>query len=155
MGLPKGRFSIYRGTEMHAYSRLDFTYCTPSVVGRTGHLVDTKWLCWGALNSAQARFSVVDGKEEGGGWSCRMKIDDGPYAGYWLDSSDGWVCAVGSTSQRWRFLGDGDQVEWWQGELRPVVITDRKPSSDADSGQQLRALVGGTPQTYTISRIDG
>ncbi|MFI6791260.1 hypothetical protein ACIBG4_28415 [Nonomuraea sp. NPDC050383] len=156
MGLPRGRFSIYRGTELHAQSRLDFTYCTHATTSRPGHLVDTKWLCWGALESAQARFSVVDGQEEDGGWSCRMRIDDGPYAGQWLDSSDGWVCAVGSTSQRWRFLGGGDQVEWWQGDLRKVVVTDRKPSSDAASGQQLRALIDDDPpQTFAISRIDG
>jgi hypothetical protein len=103
MGLPKGRFSIYRGTELHPQSRLDFAYGTQSTVDHPSRLVDTKWLCWGAIDSAQARFRVVDGQEEDGGWSCRMKIDDGPYAGYWLDSSDGYVCAVGSSSQRWRF----------------------------------------------------
>ncbi|MET8389177.1 hypothetical protein ABZV14_39980 [Streptosporangium canum] len=83
-----------------------------------------------------------------------MKIDDGPYAGYWLDSSDGYVCAVGSSSQRWRFLGSGDHYEWWQGDSRPVVITDTKPSG-AGNGYQLRAQYRATPQRYTISRIDG
>ncbi|MEU7747343.1 hypothetical protein [Nonomuraea sp. NPDC049158] len=154
MGLPQGRFSIYRGTELHPQSRLDFAYGTQSAVGHPSHLVDTKWLCWGAVESAQARFRAVDGQEEDDGWSCRMQIDDGPYAGYWLDSSDGYVCAVGSSSQRWRFLGGGDQCEWWQ-DGRPVVISDHKPASNVGSGRQLRAQLGATPQMYTISRIDG
>ncbi|MER5426549.1 hypothetical protein [Streptosporangium roseum] len=154
MGLPNGRFSIFRGTEMHAASRLNFEYCTQAVVGRPGHLVDTKWLCWGALECTNARFHAVDGQDEGDGWSCRIKIADGPYTDYWLDSSDGYVCAVGSSGQRWKFLGSGDQFEWWQGE-RPVVITDSKPASNAGSGYQLRAQLGATPQAYTINRIDG
>ncbi|MEV4286957.1 hypothetical protein AB0K40_15750 [Nonomuraea bangladeshensis] len=153
MGLPKGRFSIYRGTELNAASRMDFVYGTQGTSARPTHLVDTEWLCWGAVGSTQARFHVVDGQEEDGGWSCRMKIDDGPYNGYWLDSSDGYVRAVGSSNQRWRFLGSGDHYEWWQDE-RPVVITDTKPSG-AGNGYHLRAQYRATPQMYTISRIDG
>ncbi|MEV0149462.1 MULTISPECIES: hypothetical protein [unclassified Nonomuraea] len=147
MGLPTGRFSIFRGEELDAVSRMDFVY------GTQGTLVDTKWLCWGAADSTQARFLAVDGREEDGGWSCRIKIAEGYYKSCYLDSSDGYLCAVGSSSQRWRFVGSGDQVEWWQGE-RPVVITGTKPSG-AGSGRQLRAEYGATPQIYTISRIDG
>ncbi|HUR03161.1 MAG TPA: hypothetical protein VM347_11515 [Nonomuraea sp.] len=153
MGLPKGRFSIYRGTELHAQSRMDFVYGTQGTTARPTHLVDTEWLCWGAVNSPQARFHVVDGQEEDGGWSCRMKIDDGSYNGYWLDSRDGYLCAVGSSNQRWKFVGSGDHYEWWQGE-RPVVISGTKPSG-AGSGEHLRATYNATPQTFTISRIGG
>ncbi|MEU8106943.1 hypothetical protein AB0C18_24805 [Nonomuraea muscovyensis] len=153
MGIPSGRFSIYRGTEPHAQSRLIFEYRTPTV-NSSSHLVDTKWLCWGTVNANNnARFRAVDGTEEDDGWSCRLQIADAPYAGYWLDSSDGYVCAVGSSSQRWKFLGGGDHYEWWQGE-RPVVISDHKPASNVGSGQQLRAQLSATPQMYTINRID-
>ncbi|MET7334463.1 hypothetical protein [Nonomuraea sp. NPDC005650] len=80
------------------------------------------------LISAGAHFHAVDGQDEDDEWGCRMKIADGAYTDYWLDSSDGYVCAVGSSSQRWKFLGNGDHYEWWQDE-RPVVITDTGPAA--------------------------
>ncbi|MEU4332555.1 hypothetical protein [Nonomuraea dietziae] len=128
-------------------------YGTQGTTTNPSRLVDTKWLCWGAAGSTQARFHAVDGQEEDGGWSCLIKIAEGYYKSCLLDSSDGYLCAVGFSSQRWRFLGGGDQVEWWQGE-RPVVITETKPSG-AGNGWQLRAQHGATPEIYTISRIDG
>ncbi|MEU4332556.1 hypothetical protein [Nonomuraea dietziae] len=153
--VPTDLFSDFRGLELDDSGRLGFRYKTYASVGHPARTVDTKWLCWGwgAADSMNTRFHVIDGKEEDDGWSCRIKIASGPYTNYWLDSSDGYLCAVGSSSQRWRFVGGGDQVEWWQGE-RPVVITEKKPASDCEATQQLRALYGATPEMYTISRID-
>lgn len=145
MGLPHTQFTIYRGTEMGVSSRLTLQYSRGTINGHSD-LVNTKWLC--DSTGDPVRFLAVDGREESDGWSCRMKIAEGPYNDYWLDSSDGWVCAVGSSSQRWKFLGSGDQVEWWQDE-RPVVVTDTHPASDS-LNRQLRAQHGATPQTYTI-----
>ncbi|MEU4704038.1 hypothetical protein [Nonomuraea dietziae] len=153
--VPTDLFSVFRGLELDPSGRLGFRYKTYASAGIPARTVDTKWLChgWGAAESMNTRFHVIDGKEEDYGWSCRIKIASGPYVNGWLDSSDGYLCAVGSSNQRWRFVGDGDHYEWWQGE-RPVVRTENKPASDCEATYRLRARLGATPEMYTISRVD-
>ncbi|MEU4332183.1 hypothetical protein [Nonomuraea dietziae] len=149
MGIPSGRFSIYEGTEIISNGRLSFSYKTRGDGHYAPQWEHTKWLAIGQNESSAAHFVAVDGKDEGDGWSCRMRIVDGNYDGYWLDSSDGWLCAVGSSKQRWKFLGNGEHYEWWQGE-RPVVVRQSGPNNDGASGFRLRAEYGANPRTYTV-----
>jgi hypothetical protein len=122
---PTGEFSIYVGLEL-AEDRTGFRYRTGwnsyDMAVHTVYLVNESTV-------DPARFLIENGRDhEDGSWSGVLRIArPARYAGHYLDSSDGWLCAVPSEGCRWRFHDEGDYCRMVQeGRGRTVKLTDTR-----------------------------
>ena len=100
---------------------------------------------------AHQRFQFCDVQGDETGFSCRLKMTEGYYKDYWLDSKDGYLQAWSSSDCRWQFVDKGPYYQWRQevGGTRVVrVLTEEvapkafyiramngEPSADDESAQ--------------------
>ncbi|WP_433663270.1 hypothetical protein ACQPW1_14700 [Nocardia sp. CA-128927] len=110
---------IITGGEISSVDKLSFEYLTqynpPDGKTYSSYLLYTNA---GTMVNHQ-RFQFVDLKEEADGFSCRLKMTEGYYKDYWLDSKDGYLQAWSSSDTRWRFIDKGPYYHWHQGTGDP------------------------------------
>jgi hypothetical protein len=95
------------------------------------------------LNGGPAlHVKCIDGWDDGGDWAGYLQIVSAHNKGKWVDSSNGWVMAVGSKADPVWFIDRGSHYELWQGKNknRPLV----------NSGGRLRFAAGSNPGRFNI-----
>ncbi|GAB4583064.1 hypothetical protein [Nocardia sp. IFM 10818] len=115
---------------------------------------DTKWSYTSYLavstggasySPGNQRYDFLNVQPEEDGFSCSLKMPDGVYAGYWLDSKDGYLQAR-SSECRWRFIDKGPYYEWWQVPTGKSVrmIDERVKGGES---QYIRAMTDPLPES--------
>ncbi|MGW0810321.1 hypothetical protein [Nonomuraea sp. NPDC002799] len=134
---------IYVGTEI-GQTKLTFQYD-----GSDNEIYYSSYLAYTSQRDgkiASQRYLFSDLKKESDGFSCLLKMTDGYYEGYWLDSKDGYLQAVSSKANagRWRFIDKGAYYHWLQVDTNRHVRVVPEWISGGGS-RYVRALHGEPP----------